>query len=82
MKHYLVMGRMCGDDEDCGLCVEAENRHDAVNIYVEDMWEVFFNDSTDSAAQKAEVRRLAEANGEDVFINGIYESETPIKEST
>ena len=72
MKHYLVTGRMCGDDEDTAKSFQAESRHDAVDIYVELMWE-----GTD-----AETRDLFERTGEGVFINGIFVSDTPIEEAT
>lgn len=74
LRHFLVVGRMCGDDEDTGITYHVKERHEAVALYVDEMWEM---DGADT-----ETRGLFERTGEGVFINGIYESETPIKEST
>lgn len=75
MKHYLVTGRMCGDDEDSHLALQIESRAAAVEAFVDWLW--------------AEVGMLAsyhrdqlEANGEGVFVNAVFESETEIKEAT
>lgn len=82
MKHYLVIGRMCGDDEDTGITYQVETRAEAVSLYVEDMWEMELTSVTDPDDPDTAGRRAnAEDAGEGVFINAIYESDTPIKEA-
>ena len=82
MKHYLVIGRMCYDDEDTGSFFQVETKEEAVRLYAEEMWEQNFNDGCYTAAEKADARQLLEADGEGVFVIGVYESESPIMDAT
>ena len=82
MKHYLVVGRMCGDDEDTGITYHVETKAEAVSLYVEDLWENYFDNGGWMEGSRDETRDLIEANGEGVFINSIWVSDAPIKEAT
>lgn len=75
MKHYLVVGRVCYDDEDTAYSYFCDSAELARQMYREQMHE----DLRDNGWSQEEVDR-AEANGEGVFINGVHESDTPIKQ--
>jgi len=81
MKHYLVTGRICGDDEDTALCFQAESRHAAVDIYVELMWDLELTSFT-NPDERLNARQAAERMDEGVFVNGVFVSDTPITEAT
>ena len=81
MKNYLVVGRMCGDDEDTVIVYHAASREDAVGLYLDDMWEVELSSYTDPDERQG-LREKAEAIGEGYFVNHVFESETPITRST
>lgn len=74
MKHYLVTGRLWGDSEDTHLSLQMESREAAINAYIEYMWE--------AERLEEEDRAKLESNGQGVFVNGVFESETEIEEST
>lgn len=80
MKHYLVVGRMCGDDEDTAYSYQVASREEAVRLFIEDMW-VFEFPVISHQAENATDRALAEAIGEGVFVNHVFMSDTPIKEA-
>lgn len=80
MKNYLVVGRMCGDDEDTVIVYHAASWEAAVGLYLDDMWGVELSSYTDPDERK-EIRQQAEAIGEACFVNHVYESETPITRS-
>lgn len=84
MNHYLVTGRMCGDDEDTHSTFEAKSKAAAIKLYTNELWDnLKVNDfSGMSAKEFREYRKLEEANGEGVFVNGVFVSDTPIKDVT
>jgi hypothetical protein len=71
---------MCGDDEDTGIAFQAGTLDEARSLYVEDMWERELED-TSGTPEGLRYRGMQEANGEGVFVNAVYESNSPIKES-
>jgi hypothetical protein len=81
MKHYLVTGRMCGDDEDTHSAIEAKSTTAAIKLYTNELWGYLkVNDFEGMSAKEfREHRKLEEANGGGVFINGVFVSDTPIK---
>lgn len=74
MKYYLVTGRLFSEDADHLLLLRAESRAAAKAAFVEDIW--------DYKGIEAEDRARLESHGTAVLINGIFESEAEIKEST
>lgn len=81
MKHYLVTGRMCGDDEDTAKSFQAESRDEAINYYVRDMWELELTSFCDPR-ERLNLRQQADGIGEGVFVNGVFVSDSPIEEAT
>ena len=71
MKHYLITGRILGDDEDTINTCQAESRKWAYEDFL-----VALRDGMD----EVEWNRIV-SNGE-VFVNGFYVSDTPIREVT
>lgn len=74
MKHYLVIGRVCYDDEDTVLSFECGGAEEAETLYRAHM-----HDSLMSGGATQEDVDRWEDNGEGVFINGVFESATPIR---
>lgn len=77
-KFYLVTGRMVGDDEDTILTPIANSRAEAVGLFIEEMWAMELSSCLDSYTFD---REQAEAIGEGVVVNGVYESNSPITEA-
>lgn len=68
IKHILIVGRVCGWDEDAVLTYSVDTqppgwRSKVVELAKTDLWELDGNDDFDE---------------EEIFINGIYISDTPI----
>ena len=78
MRFYLVTGRMIGDDEDTVLTPVANSRIEAIGAFIEEMWAMELSSCLDSYTFD---REQAEANGEGVVVNGVYESDSPITEA-
>lgn len=76
MRFYLVTGRMIGDDEDTVLTPVANSRVEAIGAFIEEMWAMELGSLHFSGIE--ETRLNAEANGEGVVVNGVYESDSPI----
>ena len=83
-NYWLVVGRMCGDDEDTALQFEHCTREDAINAFRDALWEDDTPELSYSNALPGETneqyRERVEANGEGVFINGVYASDSPIEQ--
>lgn len=77
-KFYLVTGRMVGDDEDTTLTPIANSRAEAIEAYIEEMWAMELGSCLDTYTFD---REQAEAIGEGVVVNGVYESNSPITEA-
>lgn len=77
-NYWLVVGRVLGDDEDTVMKFENCTREQVVESFKESMWEMEF-DYIDSV-ERAEARAQAELLGAEVFINGVFASDSPIEE--
>lgn len=73
-KHnfWLVIGRVCGDDEDTSLLFKDCTHAEAVARFKEDQQSRYPDTDWE----------LEEANGTGVFINGVFWSDTPITPTT
>jgi hypothetical protein len=75
VRFYLVTGRMIGDDEDTVLTPVANSRAEAIGLFIEEMWAMELGSCLDTYTFD---REQAEAVGEGVVVNGVYESDSPI----
>lgn len=78
MKFYLITGRMTGDDEDTTLTPVANSRAEAIGLFIEEMWAMELGSCLDTYTFD---REQAEAVGEGVVVNSVYESNSPITEA-
>lgn len=68
-RYYAVTGRICGRDEDEVHICEAASREEAAASAADAFWQL---------DNKPEYRERAENNGEGVFINQVFMSDSPI----
>jgi hypothetical protein len=76
-NYVLVVGRMCGDDEDSARLYEHCTEEEAVLEFKDDLWAIETEHDTDNA--KA-IREAADLCGEGVFVNHVFASASPIEE--
>lgn len=72
-RHFIVSGRVSGDDEDSVFAFEADGHKDAV-----DEFKALLRDSGPSMSD--EEWALLESNGQ-IFVNSVYHSVSPIEVS-
>lgn len=75
MKYFAVCGRMCGDDEDTALVIEARSRTQAVARFKAELWSW----TGMKGKELKEAKEDAASNGKGVFVNHVLVSDTPIK---
>lgn len=70
MKHWIITGRLCGEEEDTAMVLTAELQLTAVTDFKWGLYEV--------AGMSEEEAASEEADGRGVFVNCIACSDSPI----